>query len=101
MAVKLNDVNVRVKCTCGEVCNVHIRDWEEKEPEPYETSESRMGDQICHRFEINDYACSKCHHEISAQIEVWEYPPGVKEFTGASANVDHKSADAAVEVVPE
>lgn len=101
MSVQLNDKSVRVTCACGNCFSVHICDWNQDEPEVYDTSDDQMGSQVCHRFTIDEWECSQCHKGVNAQIEVWEYPSGMKEYTGATANVDANDAEAAVTIRPE
>ena len=101
MAIKLNNQSVRVSCSCGALLNIHIYDWSQDAPEVYETSDSRMGPQICHRFSVEDIECCQCHATVSAQIEVWENPPGIKEFTGRTDNVDADDAESAINVEGE
>ena len=100
MSVKINDVSIRVVCPEGHENHIHIYDWEQSDPEIYETSEKRMGPQTCHRFTLDGVRCShpSCLATIDAEIEVWEYPEGIEEYASSTPNVDATDAGAAVQI---
>lgn len=100
MSVKINDVSIRVVCPEGHENHIHIYDWEQSDPEIYQTSEERMGPQVCHRFTLDGVQCAHpdCLATIDAEIEVWEYPDGMEEYSSVTSNVNESDAGAAVQI---
>lgn len=98
--LQLKNEKIHVQCPNGHLISVPMEDWEQLAPEINEKPDWAMGNEVHHCLELSDYPCPKCEALITAKIDVWEYPVGVKEYREQTANVNAADAEAAVIVMP-
>lgn len=76
---ELTKLKVSIACPyCDANNRIEVVDYEVS-CSSYDTGENRMGEQIEHCIESEDFKCKSCGKEFCFEGQVWEYPVGTLE----------------------
>lgn len=94
------DTNAKISIACpnGHINDTKLSEWQ-YDTEVVEKGDSQMGNEVIHRFSINDRDCchTGCKQVINRRFEVYEYPSNSIEDYSIDASVSAADVRGAVQ----